>query len=504
MFIRGITMKKLLEVLRLHFDNELSQRQIAKVTGLSNSTISQYIKMFTNGGLSWPLEEQYLDEKILSKMLNPNYRVDSNSIDFLHINKELRHTKNLTLQLIWDEMQAENKLPYSYSHFALLYRKWLGKQPSYMRQTHKPGDKVFVDYSGDKLKIIDTDTGELRTVEIFVGVLGASELMYIEATWTQQVCNWTMSHVRMFEYFGGVPHLVVPDNLKSGVIHPDRYDPKLNQTYSNMLAYYGSAALPARVRMPKDKALAENGVRLAQRWVLARLRHEQIYGLAACNERLRELMEFANKKQFKQYPESRRELFEQFDQPYLRPLPKYPYVYRDYKKVRVLGDYHIEIQKHYYSVPYNLIQKEIDVWYNDSIVECYHNNICVAKHIRSNKVREKTTCNEHMPNNHKKYAELTPDKMLEWAKSIGEATLKFVESILKSAIHKDIGCRKSNGFLNLSRKYSNNQLESACIYAINNNITTSDYIEAIIKQQIEQLVQSPIIHENIRGSEYYN
>ncbi len=512
MFLRGISMKKLLQILRLHYDGQLSQRQIGVATNISKGTVLNYLNLFKNSGLSWPLEVEYQDEVALSKRLNPNY--DSNKIptvlDFAEISKELRQNKKVTLQLLHEEHTKAGKTSYSYTHFALLYRNWLEKQPDYMRQVHKGGEKVFTDYSGDKIAIIDTDTGLLRDAEIFVGALGASNYIYLEATWSQTLPDWTMSHVRMFEHLGGSPRLVIPDNLRSAISKADRYDPDITPAFYHMLAHYGAACMPARVRTPKDKAKAEGSVLITQRQALAPLRNEQIYGLAALNARLGERMAIINGKEMQQYAESRKQLFEQLDKPHLRPLPNHRYVYRDYKKVRVGKDYHIELSGHYYSVPYKLISKEVDVWHSASLVECYHNNVCVAKHIRStDTLRGKTTESIHMPIAHREYASLTPDKMKKWAEQIGTATSAMVEQILKDAPHDEIGCKKSHGFLNLSKKYSEQQLESACYEAFTQNIKHYKSIEVIIKRQLTSIIKDDSIisviplHENIRGPEYY-
>ena len=506
-------MKKLIEILRLHYDSNLSGRQIERAVQVSRKTIGNYLELFDTSGLPWPLPLEYQDEDKLSQRLKPNYQAQSvtskkSEIDFVSISKELRVHKHLTLQLLHAERVEAGTMSYSYSNFALLYRKWLGKQPKYMRQIHKSGEKVFVDYSGDKVTIIDTDTGLLREAEIFVGVLGASNYFYIEATWSQGLSDWTMSHVRMFEAFSGSVRLVIPDNLRSAISKSHRYDPDVTPAYYHMLAHYGAACMPARVYTPKDKAHAENGVLIMQRWVLAVLRNEQIYGLAALNNRLGVLNAIANRKSFKLYPECRLELFNELDKPYLRPLPAHRYVYREYKKVRVSGDYHIELNRHYYSVPYKLIGQEVDVWFTSSLVECYHKNVCIAKHIRSNNQRGKTTVTDHMPKAHQEYASLTPSAMQNWAQTIGISTGLVVASIIKAAPHPEIGCKRSHGFLNLGKRYSDAQLESACCYALTNGISNYSYIEIIIKQQLleQQPQQSSAIpaHGNIRGSEQYH
>ena len=510
MFLRGISMRKLLEVLRLHYESNLSQRKIARATNVSRPTVQSYIELFNDSGLIWPLDPLLRDEAVLSQRLKPDWckskvRTD---IDFNQISKELRQHKNVTLLLLWEELIAEKKTDLSYSHFAALYRTWLGKQPKHMRQVHAAGDKVFVDYSGDRVTIIDTDTGQARMAEIFVGALGASGCLYLEATWTQRSSDWIMSHVRMFEYFGGVPNLVIPDNLRSGVTKPDRYDPDINPAYNHMLLHYRCTCMPARVRHPKDKPHAEGGVLIIQRWILARLRNETIYGLADLNARLRSLMEDANNKKYQLFPETRHQLFEELDKPALHALPLNRYIYREYKKCRVGQDYHVLLEGHYYSVPYGLINKEVDVWYHSSLVEFHHNNVCVAKHIRNNKQRGKTTETAHMAPAHQKYAELTVEKMQAWGKTIGTATSSMVERIINNAPHHEIGCRRSHSFLNLSKKYSPEQLELACSYALANNIYHYDYIEPIIRHQINQGQKAEVsvipVHSNIRGSDYYH
>lgn len=511
MFLRGIDMFKLLEILRLHYECKFSNRDIAKVVKISRKTIGKYIDLFSSSNLPWPLPEEYQNENKLSQLLDPNFKpsvVEHHILNFAEVNKELHKHKHLTLQLLWEEYKNSKRINCCYSNFTYMYRKWLGKQPTYMRQVHKSGEKAFVDYSGDKVKVIDTDTGKIREVEIFVGILGASKYIYLEATWTQRICDWTMSHVRMFEHWGGSVPLIISDNLRSAISKSDRYDPVITPAYYHMLSHYGAAAMPARVYKPKDKPDAEGGVLIIQRWALAAIRHEQFMGLEALNKRLKELMEIANKKIFKQYPENRLELFNELDKPYLRPLPSTRYMYRDYAKVRVGGDYHIRLEKHHYSVPYKLIGQEVDVWYTSSIVECYFKNECVAKHIKSNDPRGTTTDTLHMPKAHSEYASLTVNKMLGWSKQIGIATNEIVEIIIKLAPHKEIGIRRSHGFLNLSKKYSPLQLENACNYALHNGIRDYEYIEGIIKHiamQVKARASSAIpLHENIRGSEQYH
>lgn len=520
MFIRGISMKKLLEILRLNFDKQLSSRMIARSVNVSKTTVIKYITLFNSSGLTWPLEEKYLNEDRLLALLqnvkspntgtsntggagtpegNPKHSKAS-GIDFATIHHELKKHKHLTMMLLWEELHLKNEISCSYGHLTLLYRKWLEKQPSSMRQMHKAGEKVFVDYSGDTIPIYDENDNIVHNAQIFVGVLGASNYIYAEATLSQKLCDWTMSHVRMFEHFGGAPELVVPDNLKSGVIKAHRYDPDITPAYNQMLSHYSTAAMPARAFTPKDKALAENGVLIVQRWILAKLRKIKFTNLHELNNKLHELVEIANNKKMQKYPYTRRELFEMLDKPALQSLPITAYVYREYKKVRVSCDYHIELDGHYYSVPHNLVNVEIDLWYTANLVECYYKNICVAKHIRSYAKKTKTTIHEHMPIGHQKYAEMTPAKALESAKAIGIATSIIVEQIFTESPHPAIACRKSYGFLKLAKKYGNNALEDTCNYAINIGIYNYKNIEILLNKQLVK----PVMHCNIRGAAYYS
>jgi transposase len=506
MFLRGISMKKLLEILRLNFDNKLSIRQISKMSGASKSTVNNYINLFTKSGVSWPLDEQYLDENVLSNKLNPEYKLKTNTkVDFITIHNELKQHKKLTLQLLWEEYNERGEMPYSYGHLALLYRKWQNKQPEYMRQSHKAGEKVFVDYSGDTIRIYDEKTGQIKhNAQIFVSVLGASNYMYIEATVSQKLCDWTMSHVRMFEHFGGVPELVVIDNLKSGVSKASRYDPDITPAYYHMLSHYKTGAMPARVATPKDKAKAENGVLIIQRWVLMRLRKIRFTSLHDLNKMLFELMMIVNNKKMKLYQCSRLELFNKLDKPALKQLPEHQYNYQDYKKSRVGGDYHVELERHYYSVPYNLAKEEVDVWYTANKVEVYYKNKCIAKHVRSHEIGTKTTVIEHMPIGHREFHEFGITKIKQMAKDIGIATELIVEQIIVDSEHESIGCKKSYGFLKLAKKYGNANLENACNYAFNIGISNYKNIEILLKNKVIDFNESIPYHRNIRGANYYN
>lgn len=362
-------MKKLLEILRLYFENQLSEREISKLVNVAKTTVHNYIILFNKSSLSWPLSSEYLDEKVLSEKLKPNYNTaDKYKLDFAMVHKELKSDKKVTLHLLWEDYKIRDDMTYSYAHFTRLYNQWLAKQPNVMRQNHKAGEKVFVDYSGDRVPIYDKHGIVIFYAEIFIGVLGASNYIYLEATKSQKLEDWNMSHVRMFKHFGGTPKLIISDNLKSAVSKPNRYDPVITPAYYDMLSHYKTAAMPARVYTPKDKAKVENGVLIIQRWILAKLRNRKFINLKDLNQQLTEYMSIANNKQLQGYPYTRKELFEQIDQPVLIALPAHDYCYRAYKKVMIGNDYHFKLDHHHYSVPYSLVSEEVDIWYTNNLV----------------------------------------------------------------------------------------------------------------------------------------
>jgi transposase len=379
-----------------------------------------------------------------------------------------------------------------------------------MRLSHKGGEKVFVDYAGQTAPVVDPNTGEVRQVQIFVGVLGASSYTYAEAHWSQDLPNWISAHVRMFAFFGGVPEIVVPDNLKAGVKHPCRYEPDLNPTYQDLAQHYGTAVVPARVRKPKDKAKAEVGVQVVERWILARLRNRTFFSLADLNQAIRELLDELDAKLMKHLGRSRRELFETLDQPALKPLPELPYEFATWKKARVNIDYHIEFEKHYYSVPYTLIHEEVYVRATERTIEIFFKNRRVASHRRTNVRGRHTTISEHMPPSHQKYQEWSPDRFTRWAQAIGPHTAQLVQALLDSRKHPQQAYRSCMGILRLAKRYGEDRLEAACRRALPAGIHSYKGVKNILDAKLDQVEPEepatvvPTDHENIRGQAYYH
>jgi len=378
-----------------------------------------------------------------------------------------------------------------------------------MRLSHKGGEKVFVDYAGQTTPVVDPNTGEVRQSQIFVGVLGASSYTYAEAHWSQDLPNWISAHVRMFAFFGGVPEIVVPDNLKAGVKHPCRYEPDLNPTYQDLAQHYGTAVIPARVRKPKDKAKAEVGVQVVERWILARLRNRTSFSLADLNQAIRELLDELNTRLMKHLGRSRRELFETLDQPALEPLPELPYEFATWRKARVNIDYHIEFEKHYYSVPYTLIHEEVYVRATERTIEIFFKNRRVASHRRTNARGRHTTISEHMPPSHQKYQEWSPDRFTRWAQTIGPHTAQLVQALLDSRKHPQQAYRSCMGILRLAKRYGEDRLEAACRRALPAGIHSYEGVKNILDAKLDQVEPEepatvvPTDHENIRGQTYY-
>jgi len=506
-------MRKVREVLRLKFDGGQTNRRIARSCHISRPTVSDYLLRFAEAGLQWPAAAA-LDDATLEQALFPPVPVAPTAgravPDWSHVRRELRR-KGVTLTLLWHEYKAAHPEGYQYSWFCEHYNAWTGKLDVVMRQEHRGGEKLFVDYAGQTVEVVDRGTGEIRAAQIFVAVLGASNYTYAEATWTQQLPDWIGSHVRAFEFLGGVSELLVPDNLRSGVSKAHRYEPDLNPTYADLASHYGVAVLPARVRKPRDKAKAEAGVLLVERWILAVLRHRAFFSLQELNREIARLLERLNSRPFRKLPGTRRELFEQLDRPVLHPLPAQPYEFAEWKKVRVNIDYHVEIEGHYYSVPYQLVRKALEARYSERTVECFHKGQRVASHPRSHLKGRHTTLPEHMPAAHRSYAEWTPQRLIHWAEKTGPATAGMVQTILERRAHPQQGFRSCLGIMRLGKRFGEERLEAACRRALTLGAYSYKSIESILRQGLDhkavaeqQDLDLALEHENIRGSDYYH
>jgi transposase len=380
-----------------------------------------------------------------------------------------------------------------------------------MRQVHRAGEKMFIDYAGKKPQIVDPKTGECEEVELFVTVLGASSFTFAEVTATQKVADFVESHVRALEYYGGTAAVWIPDQLKSGVTRACRYEPGIQRSYEELAAHYGAAVVPARPKKPRDKAKVEVGVQVAERWILARLRHDTFFSLAAMNERIFELLGDLNGRPMRAYGASRRELYERFDRPALKPLPAVRFSYGEWKKARVNLDYHIQLEHHYYSVPFPLVHEAVDVRFNAHTVEVFHRGVRVASHRKSNRRGGHTTDPAHMPAAHRAHLEWTPSRLLHWGKSIGPKTAELVEAILVERYHPEQGYRSCLGILRLAKQYGRERLEAACARAVSVRARSYKHVASILKHGLDRMplartqapAQLPLVHENVRGGDYY-
>ena len=507
-----LSMRKIREVLRLKWGLQFADRKIARSLGISRSTVADYVRRAQEAGLSWPFSDE-VDDAVLDARLFPPpapSSVPRALPDWEGVNRELRK-KGVTLQLLWLEYKEDHPDGYQYSQFCELFRRFQGKLDLVMRQPHRAGEKVFVDYAGMTLPIINAKTGEVQEAQLFVGVLGASNYTFAEVTWTQRLPDWLGSHVRMFEFFGGVPEVVVPDQLRSGVKDPCYYEPDLNPSYQDLATHYGISVIPARPRHPKDKAKVEVGVQLAERWILARLRNDTFFALHEANREVRRQLEKLNDRPFKKMDGCRRLWFEQLDKPALRPLPCVRYEYGEWQKALVNIDYHIAVDRHYYSVDHSLRGKQVEVRKSATTVEVFFKHRRVAVHVRSYRPGGFTTCPDHMPKAHRAHLEWTPDRLVRWARKVGPQTAQLVRRILESRPHPEQGYRSCLGIMRLEKEFSRERLETAAHRALTVGACSYRSVHSILKKGLDRLpieeqaeLPLPIHHANVRGPGYYN
>lgn len=508
-----LSMRHTREILRQKWLLGRSHREVARGLRVGLGTITGTVHRAEAAGLDWPQIQALADDALEARLYGPRRvpEADRPLPDCAYIHTE-RRRPGVTLELLHIEYLEQHPGGYRYTQFCDLYRRWLARRGITMRQIHRAGEKLFVDYSGKKPTLLDPTTGELVEVELFTAVLGASNYTYLEATRTQQLPDWIGSHVRAFAFLGGVPDALVCDQLKSGVALPCRYEPGLQRTYDELAQHYGTVILPARPAHARDKAKVEVGVQIAQRWVLARLRHETFTSLAALNARIAELRDELNGRRMRLYQSSRRDLFEQLDRPVLRPLPSEPFTYGEWKVARVNIDYHVELHGHYYSVPHALVHELVDVRATATTIEIFSRGQRVAAHLRSDRRGQHTTLAAHMPKAHQRHLEWTPSRIIEWATTIGPHTAGLVEAILTDRPHPEQGYRSCLGILRLARRYGETRLEAACHRALGAGARSYRHVDSILKHGLDRVahpqaplaLQVPLLHEHVRGPQYYN
>jgi len=504
-------MRKISEVLRQRHELNHSYRVIAKSLNISITTTSEYLRRAKLADIQWPLPEGTSEEVLYEKLFLPANRKTGKRIhpDWTWVHQELRK-KGVTLLLLWREYREAAPDGFGYTQFCSHYRQYSKSISPVMRQIHKAGEKCFVDYAGMTVPWVDLSTGAIQEAQIFVGSLGASQFTFVEATASQQLHDWIGSHVRMFEVFQGVPAVLVPDNLKSGVTKSHRYDPDINQNYQEFSEHYGCAIVPARASKPKDKAKVENAVGCVEKQILAPLRHHTFTSLDEINRAIRERLTVFLNQSFQKMNTSRRELYEILDKPALKPLPPEPYEYAEWKVGKLHIDYHFLFEHHHYSAPHKFIHQSVEIRGTARTVECFHKGIRIAVHPRSFKRYGYSTLHTHMPEAHRKQAEWSPERMHRWAEKIGPKTAAFIDMMIAARAFPEQAYRACLGVLRLSQKYSEERLEKACAKGLFVGATRYSQIESMLKHGLEQdpeisgIVTLPIpSHDNIRGPGYY-
>lgn len=508
-------MRKVREVLRMHLEGAIAMREVARLTGLARSTVRDMVVRFQRTGLAWPvpseMTEADLEERLYGLAGVKAGRRKQPEPDWSVVARELKR-KHVTLQVLWDEYIAVHPDGYRYSRWCDLFRRWEGRLGLVMRQSHAGGEKLFIDYAGDTVPVVvDRLTGEIRRAHLFVAVMGGSSLSFACATWSEQFADWAEAHNAAFAFFGGVPQLLVPDNAKVAVIKACHFEPMVNRSYIDLARHYGTAVLPARPRRPRDKAKVEACVGIVERWVLGRLRNRVFYSLADLNAAIGECLADLNETRIlRQFGVTRRQLFTEVDAPNLKPLPAEGWVHAEWKRCRVGLDYHIAVDRHHYSVPHRFARREVEVRFTARTVEIFLAGERIAVHMRGSGNGRHTTVAEHMPSSHQRYQGWTPAKIREDAAKVGPMLALLVERIIADKPHPEQGYRSCVGILGLGKRFGPERLEAAATRALEIGARHYPSVKSILEKGLDQVPvpkapeREPILHDNIRGSQYYH
>jgi transposase len=526
-----LAMRKIREVLRLKYSCGVNgSRAIAQAAKCSKTSVNEYLGMAAVAGIvSWsdvePLTEVELEKLFYPQSKNPTGGITQRKFielqktlpNWSDVHDELRDP-NVTLALLWAEYHVENPNGYHYTQYTEYYRKWKGKLSLVMRQSHRPGEKAFIDFC-DGLYITNRESGVKTKTQLFVGVMGASCYTFAISTLSQNIADWTWCNRKFFEFLNGVMAILVPDNLRSGTTKSCRYEPLLNAAFQELSEHYGTCVIPARVRKPRDKAKAENGVLQAQRWILAILRKRTFYSLAEANAAVAECLVRLNTKVMRGYGKSRQELFDLFDKPVLKKLPNSPYEYAEWIKFKLGIDYHVRFDDHFYSGPYQLVNEELWLRASEHVVSIYFKNNRIASHARSFIKWDKTTLPDHMPSHHRAYAEWTPERITNWIKTIGPNSVQIVENMMTERQHPELAFRSALGIISLSKKYGSERVEKAATKALKIRSHSYQTLKTMLKNNMEDVDMTPkkpassselneqlglFANENLRGQSYYH
>jgi transposase len=505
-------MRQIRQTLRLQLEAGLSYAQIARAVGIGKGTVGKIVLLARAAGVDWTLAQTLSDEELEARLYRPAVPRASRQLepDYAWIHQELKRP-GVTLQLLWEEYQRGSELAYKYTSFCIKYRAWAAALKRSMRQTHIAGERLFVDYAGQTVPLIDASSGEVRRAQIFVAVLGASNYTYACATATQSALDWVSSIIAALEFIGGVPRLIVPDQTRALIARPDRYEPAVNRLVEELCDHYDVALLPARPAHPRDKPKVEVAVQVVERWILARLRHRRFFSLTQLNGAMAELLVDLNRRAFKKLPGCRASAFEALDRPALRALPATRMTIARFKRARVNIDYHIELDGHYYSVPHRLVRTEVDLRVSATTVEIFSAQQRVAVHAYSSRRGAHTTISDHMPASHRAHREWTPQRLIAWGERIGTATAALVRWQMEHRPHPEQGYRACLGLRRLTRQFGEARLEAACARALAIRSPTYRSVASILAAGLDReplpaaaaQVSLPL-HENLRGPDYYH
>ena len=507
-----ITMRRIRDTLRLHLQAGLSYNEIARTLKISKSVVGKYVSLARAADVDWDLAQSLTDEALEGRLYRAAVPRSSHQLapDYALVHQELKRA-GVTLQLLWEEYARDNALAYKYTSFCIKYRAFAQSLKRSMRQIHIGGEKLFVDYAGQTVALIDAGSGEITAAQIFVATLGASNYTFACATARQTTADWIGAQVRALEFFGGVPRLVVPDQTRALIKYPDRYDPEPNRTYEEFATHYGCALLAARPAHPRDKPKVEGAVLLVERWILARLRNRQFFSLGELDGAVAELIIELNQRPFKKLPGCRKSAFDELDAPALKALPSTRYEISRWKSAIVNIDYHVEFDAHYYSVPHALVRMTVELRVTDNLVECFHANQRVACHALSHKRGHHTTIAEHMPASHRAHLQWTPQKLIDWGLRIGVSTAAVVTWQLENRPHPEQGYRACLGLQRLARQYTPARLEAACTRALAIHSLTFRSVDSILKKGLDRQpsllpakTAALVDHENVRGPDYFH
>ena len=499
-------MRKIKDVLRLKHDTRLSHEQIAGSLGISKGVVAKYVGLAAAAGLTWPdvqaCDEITLERRLLAAPQRPRSHVQP---DYGRAHQELRR-KGMTLMLLWEEYRADHAedQTYSYSQYCDNYRRFAKQLKRSMRQIHRAGEKLFIDFAGPTVALSDG-----ARAHIFVAAMGASSYTFACATPRETMVDWIESTVKALTFFGGVTQLIVPDNPRAMIADPNRYEPRANDTVLDFARHYGTSVLPARPYHPQDKAKVESAVQVVERWVMARLRHQRLATVHEVNLAIQPLLEQLNHRPFQKLPGSRASTFAALDAPALLPLPAQRYEMADFKTVRVDIDYHIEVEGHRYSVPHALVGQALEARITTGVIELLHRGQRVASHVRNHRRGDFSTIAEHMPAAHRAHMEWTPQRLIHWGQDIGVATAVVVTRLLEERKHPEHGYRACLGLLALAKRYGKPRLEAACVLALQIGVCRYRHVRDILannRDQSQLTVTDDWVspdHAHVRGPTYY-